>query len=397
MGCGQSQGGSCSPAGCGSKGHCASGGCNRFNAFDWLSQIPAEAAHEPQPEWVEVRFKANRKEYFVNASRTTLYPNEWVVVEAKSGYDLGQVTLKGELVRLQMRKKRQALQDAETRKIFRKANESERQRLDQLRHKEMEVVTQARRMVTHMRLNMKLTDAEYQADSSKIFLYYTAEQRVDFRELVRKLADELHARIEMRQINARQESARLGGLGVCGRELCCSTWLTDFKAVSSSAARYQQLSINQAKLSGQCGRLKCCLNYELDTYLDAMKDIPKGVRFIQTKLGTYDCIKTDIFKKTMWFQLRKTQPGSQDHSALAISVTQVNELLEQIRLGQVIESLSGYAPADNFKETAAEPDFEAAQGGGLNRFDRSKSRNRKKNRKPAPAASAGRPAPKNAS
>ena len=391
MGCGNCSGGSCSPAGCGSKGHCASGGCNRFNAFDWLADLPAEPQHSTEPEWVEVRFKANRKEYFVNASKAALYPNEWVVVEAKNGYDMGQVTLKGELVRLQMRKRKQSMTDSEVRKIFRKANESERERLQGLRSKEMDVLSRARGVVDMMRLNMKLTDVEYQADASKIFLYYTAEQRVDFRELVRKLAENLSARVEMRQINARQEAARLGGLGVCGRELCCSTWLTEFKPVTSTAARYQQLSINQVKLSGQCGRLKCCLNYELDTYLDAIKDIPKGVRFLQTKAGVFDCIKTDIFKKTMWFQLRRREAGGSENPTVALHVDQVRELLDQIQKGAVPESLSGYAPVEE-KTTEAEPDYEVNVGGGLNRFDRPKNKNRKKKRsKPASPTTAVKP------
>lgn len=390
MGCGNCSGGSCSPAGCGSKGHCASGGCNRFNAFDWLSDLPAEPQRMAEPEWVEVRFKANRKEFFVNASKASLYPNEWVVVEAKNGYDMGQVTLKGELVRLQMRKRKQSMSDDEVRKIFRKANESERERLHGLRSKEMEVLGKARGIVEMMRLNMKVTDAEYQADASKIYLYYTAEQRVDFRELVRKLAENLSARVEMRQINARQEAARLGGLGVCGRELCCSTWLTEFKPVTSTAARYQQLSINQVKLSGQCGRLKCCLNYELDTYLDAIKDIPKGVRFLQTKAGPFDCIKTDIFKKTMWFQLRRKESGGTDNPTVALHVDQVRELLDLIQKGTIPESLSAFAPVEE-KIAEAEPDYEVNVGGGLNRFDRPKNKNRKKKR-PKPKGPG--PAPK---
>lgn len=343
-----------------------------------------------EPEWVEVRFKANRKEFFVNASKASLYPNEWVVVEAKNGYDMGQVTLKGELVRLQMRKRKQSMSDDEVRKIFRKANESERERLHGLRSKEMEVLGKARGIVEMMRLNMKVTDAEYQADASKIYLYYTAEQRVDFRELVRKLAENLSARVEMRQINARQEAARLGGLGVCGRELCCSTWLTEFKPVTSTAARYQQLSINQVKLSGQCGRLKCCLNYELDTYLDAIKDIPKGVRFLQTKAGPFDCIKTDIFKKTMWFQLRRKESGGTDNPTVALHVDQVRELLDLIQKGTIPESLSAFAPVEE-KIAEAEPDYEVNVGGGLNRFDRPKNKNRKKKR-PKPKGPG--PAPK---
>ncbi len=383
MGCGSCSGGSCTPQGCGSQGHCASGGCNRFNAYDWLSDLPSEAGTASGPEWVEVRFKANRKEFFVNASKTPLYPNEWVVVEAKTGYDMGQVSLKGELVRLQMRKRNALAEAQETRKIFRKANEAERERLHGLRTRELDVIMRARNVVEHMRLNMKVTDAEFQADASKVFLYYTAEQRIDFRELVRKLAETLQARVEMRQINPRQEAARLGGLGVCGRELCCSTWLTDFKPVSSNAARYQQLSINQAKLSGQCGRLKCCLNYELDSYMDALKDIPRGVRFLTTKSGTYDCIKTDIFKKTMWFQLRKGDAAGGDQIVLALSAAQVAELQEKSKAGIPIESLSGFSVTEEKSDLPAEPDYEVTQGGGLNRFDRSgKSSNRKKRKKP---------------
>jgi cell fate regulator YaaT (PSP1 superfamily) len=399
MGCGNCSGGSCSPKGCGSQGHCASGGCNRFNTYDWLSDLPAEAGQVEGPEWVEVRFKANRKEFFVNASKAPLYPNEWVVVEAKNGYDMGQVTLKGELVRLQMRKRNALKDDPEIRKIFRKANEAERERLHGLRSREMDVIMRARNVVEHLRLNMKVTDAEFQGDASKVFLYYTAEQRVDFRELVRKLAETLQARVEMRQINPRQEAARLGGLGVCGRELCCSTWLTEFKPVSSNAARYQQLSINQAKLSGQCGRLKCCLNYELDTYLDALKDIPRGVRFLTTKAGTYECIKTDIFKKTMWFQLRKSDAGGGEQIVVTLTAEQVADLHQKSKSGIPIDSLTGYAVVEEKPILPAEPDYEVTEGGGLNRFDRpGRSSQRKKRKKPNPnrnsrGASPGSPPP----
>lgn len=225
---------------------------------------------------------------------------DFVVVETGSGWDVGLITLSGDLVRLQMKKKR-VKKDRVMYKVQRRAGERDMERMEEARSKERNSMIKARVISRNLGLEMKIGDVEYQADNKKATFYYTAEGRVDFRELVRQYAREFKVKIEMRQIGARQESGKIGGIGSCGRELCCSTWLTDFKSVNTSAARYQNLAINQSKLSGQCGRLKCCLNYELDTYLDALKDFPKNADVLYTEVGKAVLIKTDIFKRLMYY------------------------------------------------------------------------------------------------
>lgn len=287
-----------SVGGCNSNG-CGSGGCNRLNTFDWLSfmEIPdVEEFHI-----VEVSFKnGSRKEFFKNQAHNRTVTGDMVVVETGNGYDIGKISLSGDLVRLQMKKKKVSANDV-MHFILRKANERDLDRLVEAREIEKSTMVRARVIARTLDLNMKIGDVEYQGDKRKATFYYIADGRVDFRELIRHYAKEFRVKIEMRQIGARQESARIGGIGSCGRELCCSTWLTDFKSVSTAAARYQNLAINQAKLSGMCGRLKCCLNYELDTYLDALENFPKGVDKIKTKKGTAILVKTDIFKGLMFY------------------------------------------------------------------------------------------------
>ena len=258
-------------AGCNNNGGCATGGCNKLNTFDWLSNMD-----EPSGEKfniVEVRFKNGRKEFFKNENYLDLVTGEAVIVDVPGGHHLGHVALQGELVRLQMKKKN--IQDnEEIRQIYRKATLKDLEKFEQVRNREMPALYRTRNIILEQKLNMKLTDIEFQADNTKATFFYSADDRVDFRELIKVLAGEFKIRVEMRQISLRQEASRLGGIGSCGRELCCSTWLSDFKSVSTSAARYQNLSLNPSKLSGQCGRLKCCLNYELDTYMEALEDIP---------------------------------------------------------------------------------------------------------------------------
>ncbi len=291
---------SCGPEGCGDKGHCATGGCNKMNTYDWISTLDI---NDPAIyNYVEVSFKNGaRKDFFLcNDNIYQYHTGDVVVVECSPGYDVGQITLMGELVRMQMKKK-SVPESRITDRIVRKANERDSEKLGEARILEKRNLVRARVISRSLGLELKLGDIEYQADLKKATFYYTANGRVDFRELVREYAKEFRIKIEMRQIGSRQESARLGGLGSCGRELCCSTWLSDFKSVNTAAARYQNISINQTKLSGQCGRLKCCLNYELDTYLDALKDFPKRADVLKTMKGRANLVKTDIFKGLMFY------------------------------------------------------------------------------------------------
>ncbi len=323
-----------SPRGCRSNGGCSSGGCNRLNTYDWLSSLELEDA-EPY-DYVEVSFKnGSRKAFFRNLSFNRVMTGDMAVVEAGTGYDVGRVTLSGELVRLQMRKKR-TNEDNILFSVIRKANERDLEKLQEAREVERPTMIRARVIARTLGLDMKIGDVEYQGDKRKATFYYTADGRVDFRELIRHFAKEFRVKIEMRQIGARQESARIGGLGSCGRELCCSTWLTDFKSVSTSAARYQNLAINQSKLSGQCGRLKCCLNYELDTYLDALEHFPKQADKLQTETGAATLIKTDIFKQLMYYVY---DSGKGRGKVYTLHVTKVKELLEQNKKGEKLTSL----------------------------------------------------------
>ncbi len=288
-----------SPKGCQNNGGCSSGGCNRLNTFDWLSSM--DVVDTDPFDIVEVSFKNGaRKDFYQVPDYYRPITGDRVVVETGNGYDVGRVALSGELVRLQMRKKKIDF-DQVMHNVVRKANERDLERLQEARNLEQGAMVRARAIARTLGLEMKIGDVEYQGDKRKATFYYTADGRVDFRELIRHYAREFRVKIEMRQIGARQESARIGGLGSCGRELCCSTWLTDFKSVSTAAARYQNLAINQAKLSGQCGRLKCCLNYELDTYLEALDFFPKNADRLKTMAGVASLIKTDIFKKLMYY------------------------------------------------------------------------------------------------
>lgn len=299
--------------GCGKSGGCSTGSCNKLNTFDWLADI--DLPEHENYNIIEVSFKKGaRKEFYQKPDYVHLATGDYVTVEGSSGgFDIGRVSLMGELVKAQMKKKR--LKDgAKFPNVVRQANERDIERLHEAREKEHETMIRARVISRELGLQMKIGDVEYQGDKRKVTFYYTADGRVDFRELIRIYAKEFKVKIEMRQIGARQESARIGGLGACGRELCCSTWLSDFKSVSTLAARYQNLAINQSKLSGQCGRLKCCLNYELNTYLDALQDFPHQVNRLETKKGIANLIKTDIFKRIMYFAFHKNFGASEIHA-----------------------------------------------------------------------------------
>jgi cell fate regulator YaaT (PSP1 superfamily) len=312
MGCGQCSSGGCGAvkaigqteksntktvAGC-SSGGCSTGGCNKMNAYDWLSNM--DVPRSMRYDVVEVKFKGGRKEYFRNANNIDLYTGDFVVCEMASGYHIGSISLQGELVRLQMIKK--GLKDNdEIKKILRLSTERDLEKHQQAIARDTPTMYRVRIIAKELKLQMKMSDVEFQSDNTKATFYYSADDRVDFREMIKFLASEFKIRVEMKQISLRQEAARVGGIGSCGRELCCSTWLTDFRAIPTSAARYQNLSLNPAKLSGQCGRLKCCLNYELETYLDALSDIPTVEKPLKTEKGNAVLQKTDIFRRIMWF------------------------------------------------------------------------------------------------
>ncbi len=347
---------SSSAGGCKSNGGCATGGCNRHNTYDWIS---AQGIQDVTPfDTVEVSFKnGSRKEFFKNPPFTRTNTGDWVIVESVSGgYDVGTVSLSGDLVRLQMKRKR-VRNDARLGAVVRKAHERDLERLDEVRREEKGLLIQARVISRTLGLNMKIGDVEFQGDGRKCTFYYTADGRVDFRELIRHYARDFKVKIEMRQIGARQESARIGGLGNCGRELCCSTWLTEFKSVNTAAARYQNLAINQTKLSGMCGRLKCCLNYELDTYIDALEDFPDRAERLKTGAGTGILIKTDVFKRLMFYTYAEDRG-----KFFSIHVDQIWEALAMIKAGKTpgsLEEIIAMAPVPESDEPEEiEPDFE---------------------------------------
>ncbi len=291
------------PAGCRSNGGCASGGCNRMNAYDWLFNLPM-ASVDSACKVVEVSFNnGSRKDFFRNNSLQPYDKGELITVEGIAGFDVGQVSLTGEIVRLQMKKNRVKEDNAEMKKILRRSSDRDIDIWKQNKAREAEAVIRSRAIARQLKLDMKISQVEMQADGKKATFYYIADGRVDFRELIKIYASEFKLKVEMRQIGARQEAGKVGGIGSCGRELCCSSWLKDFSSVNTAAARYQNLSINQTKLSGQCGRLKCCLNYELDTYLDALQHFPEDCDTLQVSKGTAFLIKKDIFKNLMWYSL----------------------------------------------------------------------------------------------
>ncbi len=321
MGCGScGTGASGKPGGCKSNGGCSTGGCNRLNVFDWLSGIPLHDGAKPYPV-IEVSFnKGSRKDFYRNNTPHLPEKGEWIALEGVSGFDVGQVSLTGELVKLQM-KKSGIEESPAMKRLLRPATDEDLKAYTIQKEREQEVLIRSRAIARTVNLDMKICEVEIQADGKKGTFFYTADQRVDFRELIKVLATEFKLKVEMRQIGARQESGKVGGIGSCGRELCCSTWLTDFKSVNTTAARYQNLSINQTKLSGQCGRLKCCLNYELDTYMDALRMFPDHAETIQTAKGNASLQKRDIFKNLMWYSY------SDSSKQYPLSIVRVKEIM----------------------------------------------------------------------
>lgn len=388
MGCGSCSSGGCGsssklgtvPAGCNNNGTCMTSGCNKLDVYDWLSDMDLPSNYKPF-DIVEVRFKGSRKDYFINSDNVYLEMGEMVAVEPSTGgYDIGHVALTGELVRLQL-KKNNISPETVAKKLYRKANEADVSKFNAAKELEWETMHRARKLALDLGLSMKISDVDYQGDKTKATFYYTAEGRVDFRELIKRMAEAFRIRIEMRQIGMRQEASRLGGIGSCGRELCCSTWLTDFKTVSTSAARYQNLSLNTLKLAGQCGKLKCCLNYELDSYMDALKDIPNDVDRIETKTGVAYLQKTDIFKKLMWFSF----PGAE--SWIPIDIAKVKELAQMNKEGNKPDGLD-YTPQNVEAKKPTILDYENVVGqDSLTRLDDKNRRKKKKKTKPKPAGS----------
>lgn len=363
-----------STKGCKNNGTCGTDSCNKLTVFDWLANMSLPNGQEPFIG-VEVRYKNGRKLYYKNTENLTLSIGDIVATQAKAGHDVGMVTLTGELVRVQMKRKKVNIEDEENvLKIYRKASQRDIDIWSTARDKEEPMKVKARQYAIDLNLKMKISDIEFQGDGSKATFYYTAEERVDFRELIKVFAREFKTRIEMKQVGFRQEAARLGGIGSCGRELCCSTWLTDFRSVSTSAARYQQLSLNPLKLAGQCGKLKCCLNYELDSYLDALKAFPKSDTKLHTEKGTAVCQKTDIFKGLMWFAYEGEWMNWH-----IITTDHANEIIALNKKREKVASLEEYA-AELIEDTKVE--FENVVGqDSLTRFDSPKGNNKRKNNK----------------
>ncbi len=383
-GCGTQRGASdgqkTATAGCGSGG-CGTGGCNKLNSFDWLSDVAMPGLRY---DVVEVKFKGGRKEYYRNVHQLDLTTGDYVVVEMQSGFHIGAVSLQGELVRLQVKKRNIKITD-DTKVIHRIATQKDMERHEQAVLRDLPALYRSREIARELKLNMKLSDVEFQSDNTKATFYYSSEERVDFRELIKMLAGEFKARIEMRQISLRQEAGRLGGIGSCGRELCCSTWLTDFKNIATSAARYQNLSLNPAKLSGQCGRLKCCLNYELDTYMDALRDIPTIEKPLETQKGRAYLQKTDIFRKLMWFGY------GAESTWYPLPIARVLEIVELNKKGVVPESFDVLTPVGE-----KEPVTAAALNSDLQKLDAKYTARpgKKKKKKPrGPENNAARPTP----
>lgn len=368
MGCTNCGGGT--PNGCKNNGTCSSGGCNKLEVYDWLANVALPSGQTPY-DIVEIRFKNSRKEFYRNTKNATLQAGDVLVVEGSPGQDVGVVSVVGELARIQVKKKAPGFKPMEAKKIKRVAEQEDIDKWIKARSLEKEVMYKSRTLAVNLGLQMKISDVEYQADLTKATFYYTAEGRVDFRQLIRDMADEFKIRIEMRQIGSRQEASRLGGIGSCGRELCCSTWLTDFRSVSTSAARYQQLSLNPQKLAGQCGKLKCCLNYELDMYLDAMKAFPKGDLKLRTEKGTAIHIKTDVFKQEMSYAYE----GDFASGLIPMKPERVREVIRMNKEGK--------KPADlkDFMEIIEvdEPDYTNVVGqDSLNRFEHAFKKKKKK-------------------
>jgi cell fate regulator YaaT (PSP1 superfamily) len=366
------------PNGCKSNGGCSTGGCNRLNVYDWLANLPIDDM-ENACRIVEISFnQGSRKDFYKNNTTNFLSKGDIVTVEGVSGFDVGTVNLTGELVRLQLKKKRIDENSVEIKRILRMASDNDIAKWKETKAREREVLIRSRAIARQLNVDLKMSEVEIQADARKATFFYIADERVDFRELIRIYATEFKVKVEMKQIGARQEAGKVGGIGSCGRELCCSTWLTDFKSVNTNAARYQNLSINQTKLSGQCGRLKCCLNYELDTYLDALQYFPEDSDVIEVAKGRAFLIKKDIFRNLMWYSMA----DSTKHYPL--SIESVKKIKEQNKQGikpdalETVEIVSG-------KPKEVEPEFVDVVGQiSLKSLDKNYRKNKSNERRSNP-------------
>jgi len=358
------------PKGCKSNGNCSTGGCEKLAVFDWLANMAIPTGQKPMDVF-EVRFKNGRKHFYRNVDDLKITMGDIIAVESNPGHDIGVVSLSGELVKIQLKKKGVNLESEEIKKIYRIATQKDIDIWTAAREKEYNTQYRGREIISRLGLKMKLSDVEYQGDGNKATFYYTADERVDFRQLIRDLASAFSIRVEMKQVGLRQEAARLGGVGSCGRELCCSTWLTDLRKVNTAAARYQQLSLNPQKLAGQCGKLKCCLNYELDTYLDALKDFPKQDVELKTEKGVAVFIKMDIFKNLIWYTYKN------DRSKwYKLTVEQTKEIIEQNKKNKTVASLEDFENELTIEKVNT---FENVVGqDSLTRFDTPKRKKRKK-------------------
>lgn len=345
------------------------GSCSKLNVYDWLSDV--NTISNPI-DLVEVRFKNTRKDYFRNVNNLKLNVGEIVAVEASPGHDIGIVTLTGELVLDQMKKHKVTLINGEIRKIYRKAKQADIEKWKEAIALEHQTMLEARQIAIELKLNMKIGDVEYQGDRTKAIFYYLADDRVDFRQLIRVFADTFRIRIEMKQIGARQEAGRIGGIGPCGREICCASWMNNFVSVTTNSARYQDISLNPQKLAGQCGKLKCCLNYEVDTYIDAQKDFPPTHIQLESENGTYQYLKADIFNRIYWY----TQLGDKTSTFIPVPVDRVKEILQQNQRGKKVDRLLQSAEK---KPVIEKFEFEAGSArDAITRFDDPKSQGGKR-------------------
>ena len=355
------------PAGCRSNGYCVNSGCNKLPAFDWLANMVQD--DQGVFPYVEVRFKNGRKSFFRVPSFINPSMGSLVVVQVNQGYDIGVICLKGELTRTQMRLKKVSSDDVNIEAILRLPSQEEIEFWHKLQAREGELQRRSRQMALKLNLEMKISDVEFQADGRKAIFYYTADQRVDFRELIRVMASEFKVKIEMCQIGMRSEASRIGGIGICGRELCCSTWLTDFRKVSSSAARYQQLSFSPDRLNGQCGKLKCCLNYELESYTEELKKFPSIDIKLKTDKGYAIFQKMNIFSNEMWYSYESDRVNW-----FKLDVSSVKEIIKNNQLEKSVSKLEDFVVKED-NEMVEEFVYEPIQ------FSKKKTRTRKKQSK----------------
>ena len=341
----------------------------KLKVYDWLEDIPES---HTDTDFVEVQFKNTRKGYYRNSNKLDIAKGDIVAVEASPGHDIGEVTLTGVLVLLQMKKNNVRFENQEVKRVYRKAKPADIEKFEEAKAKEHNTMLRARKIAEDLNLNMKIGDVEYQGDGNKAIFYYIADDRVDFRQLIKVLAENFKVRIEMKQIGARQEAGRIGGIGPCGRELCCSGWMTNFVSVATSAARYQEISLNPQKLAGQCAKLKCCLNYEVDGYVEAQKKLPSKDAVLYTKSGEYYHFKTDIYKYQLTYSTSKDFPAN----LITLPSSRVFEIIALNKRGIKVDAL------EESKEETVRKEFSDVVGqDSLTRFDKTKKNKRNKNKR----------------